>query len=77
MVQVLQCCKKCCVGYKLSKIYPLRLDNIIITFSVPTYHHIIFFMLSKYSLDINGIGNEGGVAFGEALKVNKTLQTLR
>ena len=35
------------------------------------------FMLSKHSLDINGIGDEGGVALGDALKVNKTLQTLR
>ena len=34
-------------------------------------------MLSKHSLDGNLIGNEGGVALGEALKVNMTLQTLR
>ena len=34
-------------------------------------------MLSKYSLDGNFIGNKGGVALGEALKVNETLQTLR
>ena len=34
-------------------------------------------MLSKHSLDGNVIGDEGGVALGEALKVNKTLQTLR
>ena len=34
-------------------------------------------MLSKHSLDGNLIGNEGSVAFGEALKVNMTLQTLR
>ena len=35
------------------------------------------FILSKCSLDRNGIGNKGGVALGEALKVNMTLQTLR
>ena len=34
-------------------------------------------MLSKYSLDENVIRDKGGVALGEALKVNKTLQTLR
>ena len=34
-------------------------------------------MLYKHSLDGNGIGYEGVVALGEALKVNKTLQTLR
>ena len=34
-------------------------------------------MLSKHSLDINKIGDEGCVALGEALKVNKTLQILR
>ena len=34
-------------------------------------------MLSKHSLDKNGIGDEGCVALEEALKVNKTLQTLR
>ena len=38
------------------------------------FHTLI---LCKYSLDGSGIGNKGGVAFGEALKVNKTLQTLR
>ena len=38
---------------------------------------ILFFMLSKHSININGIGDEGCVALGEALKVNKTLQTLR
>ena len=31
----------------------------------------------KHSLDGNKIGDEGGVALGEALKVNNTLQTLR
>ena len=30
-----------------------------------------------YSLDGNEIGPEGGVALGEALTVNKKLQTLR
>ena len=35
------------------------------------------FILSKCSLDRNVIGDEGGVALGKALKVNKTLQTLR
>ena len=34
-------------------------------------------MLSKHSLDGNEIGEKGGVALGEALKVNKTLHTLR
>ena len=34
-------------------------------------------MLSKHSLDRNRIEDEGGVALGEALKVNKSLQTLR
>ena len=34
-------------------------------------------MLFKHSLDGNGIGHEGGVALGEALKVNMTLQILR
>ena len=34
-------------------------------------------MLFKHSLDGNGIGDEGGVALGEALKVNKSLQTLK
>ena len=34
-------------------------------------------LLSKHSLDRNGITDEGGVALGEALKVNKSLQTLR
>ena len=34
-------------------------------------------MLSKHSLDGNIIGDKGSVALGEALKVNKTLQTLR
>ena len=34
-------------------------------------------MLSKHSLDKNGIGGEGCVAVGEALKINKTLQTLK
>ena len=34
-------------------------------------------MLFKHSLDGNVIGDKGGVALGEALKVNKTLQTLR
>ena len=36
-----------------------------------------FRMLSKHSLDVNEIGSNGGVALGEALNVNKTLQTLR
>ena len=31
----------------------------------------------KHSLDWNEIGIKGGVALGEALKVNMTLQTLR
>ena len=35
------------------------------------------FTFYKHSLDGNRIGDEGGVAVGEALKVNKTLQTLR
>ena len=35
------------------------------------------FVLSKYSLYRSGIGNKGGVALGEALKVNMTLQTLK
>ena len=35
------------------------------------------FMLFKHSLDGNSIGDKGGVALGEALKVNMTLQTLR
>ena len=35
------------------------------------------FILFKHSLDGNVIGDKGGVALGEALKVNKTLQTLR
>ena len=35
------------------------------------------FVLSKYSLYRSGIGNKGGVALGEALKVNKTLQILK
>ena len=35
------------------------------------------FMLSKHRLDTNLIGDEGCVGLGEALKVNKTLQTLR
>ena len=75
---ILTCWKKCYVSYKLSKIHPLRLDNIIITFTVPyTYHHIIIFVLSKHSLNRNQIRDKGGVALGEALKVNKTLQTLR
>ena len=30
-----------------------------------------------YRIDKNGIGSEGGVALGEALAVNQTLQTLR
>ena len=34
-------------------------------------------MFSKHSLDGNRIGDEGCVAVGVALKVNKTLQTLR
>ena len=34
-------------------------------------------MLSKHSLDGNVIEDEGGVALGDALKVNKTLQTLK
>ena len=34
-------------------------------------------MLFKHSLDRNVIRDEGCVALGEALKVNKTLQTLR
>ena len=34
------------------------------------------FMLFKHSLERNRIGDNGGVALGEALKVNKTLQTL-
>ena len=34
-------------------------------------------ILSKYSLYRSGIGNKGGVALGEALKVNMTLQTLK
>ena len=34
-------------------------------------------MLSEHSLDRNSIEVEGGVALGEALKVNKTLQTLK
>ena len=37
----------------------------------------LIFMLSKHSLDGNEIGDRGGVALGEALKVNRTLQTLR
>ena len=36
-----------------------------------------FFLVIINSLDVNGIGDEGCVALGEALKVNKTLQTLR
>ena len=32
---------------------------------------------SKHSLDRNGISGKGGVALGEALKVNMTLQTLK
>ena len=35
------------------------------------------FLLSKYSVDENEIRDKGGVALGEALKVNMTLQTLR
>ena len=35
------------------------------------------FMLSKHSLGGNLIGVRGGVALGQALKVNKTLQTLK
>ena len=42
--------------------------DVIVCFSI--------FMLSKHSLDDNMIGNEGGVALEEALKVNQTLQTL-
>ena len=34
-------------------------------------------MLFTHSLDRNGIGGEGCVALGEALKVNMTLQTLK
>ena len=34
-------------------------------------------MFSKHSLDGNFVGNKGGVALGEALKVNMILQTLR
>ena len=33
--------------------------------------------VSNCSLDSNEIGPEGGVALGEALTVNQTLQTLR
>ena len=35
------------------------------------------FILSKCNLDRNKIGDKGGVALGEAVKVNMTLQTLR
>ena len=43
------------------------------------FQRIIFFIftLFKHSLDRNGIRDKGSVALGEALKVNKTLQTLR
>ena len=34
-------------------------------------------MYFQHSLDRNEIRAKGGVALGEALKVNKTLQTLR
>ena len=34
-------------------------------------------MLSEHSFDRNRIRDKGGVALGEALKVNKTLQTLK
>ena len=37
----------------------------------------IILILSKHSLDGNVIGVKGGVALGDALKVNMTLQTLR
>ena len=37
---------------------------------------LCLFMLSEHSLGGNRIRDEGGVALGEALKVNKTLQTL-
>ena len=38
---------------------------------------IIFMLFNKNSLDGNVIGDEGGVALGEALKLNMRLQTLR
>ena len=38
---------------------------------------VSIFMLSNHSLDRNGIGDKGGVVLGEALKVHKTLQTLK
>ena len=42
------------------------------------FQKIIFpIMLSNHSFNGNGIGREGGVALGEALRVNMTLQTLR
>ena len=37
----------------------------------------LILILSKHSLDGNLIKDKGGVALGEALKVNMTLQTLR
>ena len=38
---------------------------------------ICTFCVSNYSLDTNRIEAEGGVALGEALIINQTLQTLR
>lgn len=32
---------------------------------------------AMYRLDQNGIGPEGGMAVGEALRINQTLQELR
>ena len=50
-----------------------------LVFVISVFYTIKFciFMLSKHSFDESKIGHEGGVALGEALKVNKTLQTLK
>ena len=92
MIQVLLCTKTCCgVTSDLRFNHALRLDNNHNNFFsmytssysvcevICVFQRITFciFMLSKRSLDDNIIGDEGGVALGEALKVNKTLQTLR
>ena len=48
----------------------------------PSVHYTIYcpkytVCVSNCSLDGNRIGAEGGVALGESLAVNQTLQTLR